>query len=84
MRYKGRCFNCGRIFTKSRSDQLFCCPSCRRRYSYIPAPRCSECADQCAVRDEKRKYAPADCRLRRLCGKEIKHGKHRSGSESGK
>lgn len=58
-----RCLNCGRDFTPTRSDQMFCRKRCRDKYWYIPAPKCSECSSQktCGVANTKKKYAPKEC-----------------------
>lgn len=58
----GICWNCGRPFTQSRTDQLFCSAKCRNKYRYTPVPRCKNCtAPDCAIRDEQRAYAPKAC-----------------------
>lgn len=62
--YRGTCWNCGRNFTKSRTDQMFCSNKCRRKYNYIPVPHCKGCVNECEFRNEKRKYAPRECPIR--------------------
>lgn len=62
--YYGRCWKCGRNFTKSRTDQLFCSAKCRSKYSYLPIPHCQECLNECEFRNENRKYAPKECPIR--------------------
>ena len=58
----GICWNCGRPFTQSRTDQLFCSAKCRNKYRYTPVPRCKNCtAPDCAIREEQRAYAPKAC-----------------------
>lgn len=62
--YYGKCWNCGRNFTKSRVDQMFCSAKCRSKYSYVTAPRCQKCCNECEIRNENRKYAPKECPIR--------------------
>lgn len=57
-----RCFNCGKRFTKSRADQMYCSSKCRTRSKYIPVPSCRYCSSMdCKTRNENKVYAPKEC-----------------------
>lgn len=66
-KFNGTCLHCGKNFTKSRSDQIYCSSRCRWRDKYVQVPKCSKCylMTECKYRDINLKYSPKECPQRR-------------------
>ena len=43
-RRRRKCLNCGAVFVTVRDNQKFCCPRCKKDYSYKPKFKIKTCA----------------------------------------